>query len=233
MALHCGHLGAGVDCFAIGTDGKKLSAGEEGEIVCVGKNIMRGYHGKPEATEEVVTTNSEGNRQFHTGDLGKVDRDGFIYITGRLKEQFKLENGKYVVPTPVEEGIGMSRFIAQFVLCGANRPYNVCVITPDVPVIAAHLKIDESEVVDGNSKVKDLILSEIAEHAANANLKKFEIPQKFCFSDAPFTVENEMQTPKLSIRRHMVMKNYEGQINGLYEDGVKVSSATINNSSEQ
>ena len=145
----------------------------------------------------------------------------------------QLENGKYVVPTPVEEAIGMSRFIAQFVLCGANRPYNVGIITPDVPIIAGHLKIDESEVTDDNEKVQELILAEIKATSAAGDLKKFEIPQKFRFSTEPFTVENEMQTPKLSIRRHMVMKNYETEINDMYEDGKKISGIDINDSSQQ
>jgi len=224
----------GVDCYAVSPEtGERLPPGEEGEMVCTGPNVMMGYHNKPEATAEVITMDKEGKRVFHTGDLGKVDRDGFIYITGRLKEQFKLENGKYVVPTPVEEAIGMSRFIAQFVLCGANRPYNVCMITPDVPVIAGELKIDESEVTDDNERVKDLIKAEIMAMSAAGNLKKFEIPQKFRFSREPFTVENQMQTPKLSIRRHMVMKTYESEINGMYEDGVPVAGANINDSSEQ
>lgn len=213
----------GVECYAIDiVTGERLPAGEDGELVCTGPNIMNGYHNKQEATDEVVEMNKDGKRMFHTGDIGKIDSEGYVLVTGRLKEQFKLENGKYVVPTPVEEAIGMSRFIAQVVLCGANRPYNVVVITPDTPVIAAELKIGEDEVVATNIKVKTLIMNEIANQAESMNLKKFEVPKKFCFSNEPFTVENQMQTPKLSIRRHMVIKNYESGINAMYEDGEEV-----------
>ncbi|KAI2510172.1 AMP-binding enzyme [Fragilaria crotonensis] len=80
-------------------DGKEAADGEEGEICCVGPNIMRSYYKNPEATAEVISMAPDGvSRMFHTGDLGRMD-NGFLKVTGRLKEQYKLENGKYVVPT--------------------------------------------------------------------------------------------------------------------------------------
>ncbi|MFN9981789.1 MAG: long-chain fatty acid--CoA ligase, partial [bacterium] len=63
--------------------------------------------------------------------MGHQTEDGFVKITGRIKEQYKLENGKYVVPSPIEESISMSRYIRQVVVCGSNRPYNVCLIVPE------------------------------------------------------------------------------------------------------
>jgi len=68
--------------------------------------------------------------RFHTGDLGKLSADGFLSVTG-LKEQYKLENGNYVCPTPIEEAIDMSRFISQVVVTGDNRPYNIALVVPD------------------------------------------------------------------------------------------------------
>mmetsp|Transcript_6798 Transcript_6798/g.9175 ORF Transcript_6798/g.9175 Transcript_6798/m.9175 type:complete len:619 (-) Transcript_6798:1-1857(-) len=113
-----------VDIYIIGENGKPLPKGQEGEICCVGPNVMKGYYKNPEATAEVISLAPDGkSRLFHTGDVGHVDDDGFLSVTGRVKEQYKLENGKYVCPTPIEEAIGMSRFISQVVLCGANRPY--------------------------------------------------------------------------------------------------------------
>jgi long-chain acyl-CoA synthetase len=207
----------GVDVFAIDDDGNRLPKGQEGEICVVGPNIMKGYHNKQEATDEVVEINKEGNRMFHTGDLGKVDDEGYVYITGRLKEQFKLENGKYVVPTPVEEAVGMSRFIMQIVLCGANRPHNVCLIVPDVEALRAECKLGADATMadmEANADVIKLMDQEILDNSKE--LKKFEVPTKWCFVD-PFTVENQMMTPKMSIRRHMAIKNYEDKIAKLYE----------------
>ncbi|GMI36649.1 hypothetical protein TeGR_g10764, partial [Tetraparma gracilis] len=140
------------------------------------------------------------------------------YITGRLKEQFKLENGKYVVPTPVEEAVGMSRFIMQIVLCGANRPHNVCLVVPDVEALKTECKLPADTTLDDletNADVRKLMLAEIAENGKE--LKKFEVPTDFAFCE-PFTVENQMMTPKMSIRRHMAIKNYEEKIAALYTE---------------
>jgi long-chain acyl-CoA synthetase len=147
--------------------------------------------------------------------------DGYLKITGRLKELYKLENGKYVVPTPIEEAIGMSRCISQVVLFGANKPYNVVLLVPDWNTIRNELKLnDPNEVSDddlvNDKRVKSLIDSEIAHHCWR--LKKFEVPQKWAFV-APFTAANNMLTPKMSIRRHKVIHTYEDLIASLYEEG--------------
>ena len=146
-------------------------------------------------------------------------------VTGRLKEQYKLENGKYVVPTPIEESIGMSRFIIQNVLCGANRPHNVVLIVPDFSAIRNELKIDQSVSEDelaSDSRVKALIHNEIEMNSYK--LKKFEIPTKWAFV-APFTAANNMLTPKMSIRRHKVIDTYDSLISRLYNDDDIVTEA--------
>ena len=136
--------------------------------------------------------------RFHTGDLGKIDEDGFLSVTGRLKEQYKLENGKYVVPTPIEESISMSRFISQVVVCGANRPFNVALVVPDLVAIKSELNmpedISEEELVN-DERVKGLISSEIKLNCYN--VKKYETPAAFLFV-SPFTAANNMITPKVS-----------------------------------
>lgn len=150
-----------------------------------------------------------------------MDDDGWLRVTGRLKEQYKLENGKYVVPTPIETAIGMSRFIAQVVLSGANRPHNIALIVPEWPAIRAELEIADDvseEDLANNEKVKALIDTEIA--AGCYKLKKFEIPTKWAFV-APFTAANNMLTPKMSIRRHKVIEAYQDVIGTLYGDEVE------------
>lgn len=157
--------------------------------------------------------------RFHTGDLGRMD-NGFLKVTGRLKEQYKLENGKYVVPTPIEEAVGMSRFINQVVLYGANRPHNVALLVPELTAIRAELKLNNpNEVSDedliNDKRVKALIDAEIV---ANCwRLKKYEVPTRWAFV-APFTAANNMLTPKMSIRRHKVIQTYMDIINRIYGD---------------
>ena len=193
--------------------------GAEGEICCYGRNVMKGYYGNPEATAEVISVAPDGkSRLFHTGDIGTLDEDGFVAVTGRLKEQYKLENGKYVVPTPIEESISMSRFIAQVVVCGANRPHNVAVIVPDWVAIRAEMKIGDDvdeETLVNDKEVRGLIDEEI--RVNTYNLKKYEIPKSWAFV-APFTAANNMLTPKMSIRRKIVIKTYEDIISQMYGD---------------
>lgn len=214
-----GQVIRGVTVWVVDSEGKPVgSPGEEGEICCSGPNVMKGYHNNPDATTEVITLAPDGqSRMFHTGDLGNVDIDGYMSITGRIKELYKLENGKYVCPAPIEEAIGMSRFISQVVVCGANRPYNIALIVPDWISIRSelHLKEDmcEEELVN-DDRVLGLINSEIKLNCYKT--KKFEIPAAFAFV-APFTAANNMVTPKMSIRRHIVIKTFEDLISDLYE----------------
>ena len=189
-----------VDVWIVDSEGNALDPGQEGEICCSGPNVMKGYHNNPEATDEVITLAPDGNsRMFHTGDLGRIDSDGYLSVTGRLKEQYKLENGKYVCPTPIEEAIGMSRFISQVVVTGANRPYNVALVVPDWLSIRSELglseEVSEEELVN-DVKVKGLISAEIKLNCYN--IKKFEVPAAFLFV-SPFTAANNMVTPKVRL----------------------------------
>jgi long-chain acyl-CoA synthetase len=150
--------------------------------------------------------------------LGTIDEGGFIAVTGRLKEQYKLENGKYVTPTPIEESMSMSRFVSQVVVCGANRPHNVALIVPDWVAIRSALNIADDateEDLVNNKEVRGLIDEEILLNTYK--LKKYEVPKNWAFV-APFTATNNMLTPKMSIRRKIVIKHYEAIIGHMYGD---------------
>jgi len=130
-----------------------------------------------------------------------------------------------VVPTPIEDAIGMSRFIAQVVLTGANRPHNVALLVPEWATIRTELKVDESVSDDelaNDQRVKDLIDSEIKKNCSS--LKKFEIPQQWALV-APFTAANNMLTPKMSIRRHKVIQTYADIVGQLYGDEAATEEA--------
>ena len=151
-----------------------------------------------------------------------MSEDGWVKITGRIKDQYKLENGKYIVPAPIEEALAMSRFINQVVVCGANRPHNIALIVPEWNTIRAELeggnKLSEEELAS-DPRVHAMIDAEI--HDSCYKLKKFEIPTKWAFV-APFTAANNMLTPKMSIRRHKVQEAYEDVILRLYGEDPEV-----------
>mmetsp|Transcript_21098 Transcript_21098/g.58693 ORF Transcript_21098/g.58693 Transcript_21098/m.58693 type:complete len:691 (+) Transcript_21098:50-2122(+) len=216
----------GVSVFIVNENGNPVPPGVEGEICCTGPNVMKGYYNDQEATDEVISIAPDGkSKMFHTGDMGKMDSDGWVRVTGRIKEQYKLENGKYVVPTPIESAISMSRFISQVVLCGANRPHNIALIVPEWPAIRAELGYadDLTDVeIANDAAVKKLIDDEILQSCAK--LKKFEIPKGWAFV-APFTAANNMLTPKMSIRRHKVMDAYDELISSMYDHDEIVTEA--------
>jgi len=209
----------GVGVAIVSQSGKVLGPGQKGEVCCYGPNIMRGYWNQKEETENCMSFGPDGvTPMFHTGDLGKLGEDGFLQITGRIKELYKLENGKYVSPGPIEEAIGTSRFISQVVLFGADRPYNIALLVLDWVAVNNYLKIDENlpineEMLANNVDVKYLIASEL--QSSTAHFKNFEVPTKWIVV-SPFTLANSMLTPKMSIRRHIVIKNHKDAIDSLY-----------------
>jgi len=216
----------GVSVYIVDQDGNEVNPGEEGEICCVGPNVMKGYYNNQQATDEVISVAPDGkSRMFHTGDIGKMDDLGWVTVTGRIKEQYKLENGKYIVPAPIESAIGMSRFISQVVVCGANRPHNVALLVPEWATIRKELGI-EDEVTDdelaNETAVKELVDNEIAQNCSK--LKKFEVPKEWAFV-APFTAANNMLTPKMSVRRHKVMDAYEELISCMYDHNTIITEA--------
>ena len=107
------------------------SIAAEGEIIVYGPNVMKGYYKHPDDTAAAFT--SDGG--FRTGDIGCLDAEGFLSITGRIKEQYKLENGKYVIPASLEEQLKLSPFIANALVYGDNRPYNVALIVANATAV--------------------------------------------------------------------------------------------------
>ncbi|KAL3943945.1 MAG: hypothetical protein SGBAC_001979 [Bacillariaceae sp.] len=207
----------GVEVYIVDAEGRAVADGEEGEVCCTGPNVMKGYYKNKEATDEVISVAPDGVSRI-------MNEDGFLMITGRIKEQYKLENGKYVVPTPIESAIGMSRFVSQVVLFGANRPYNIALLVPEWPAIRAELEIDDSvseEELASDENVCNLMDGEM--NKTCATLKKFEVPKKWAFVGA-FTAANNMLTPKMSIRRHKVVEAYEETITRLYGESSDATS---------
>ena len=185
-----------------------------GEILVYGPNVMRGYHNLPEETAAVFT--EDGG--FRTGDLGRLDKEGFLYITGRVKEQYKLENGKYVVPAPLEEQLKLSPYINQVMIYGENKPYNVALIVPDeialVEWAGENGKSKDLSVLLEDPEVRKLMEGQVAEHGRA--FKGYEHPRKFRLIAEEFSTENDMLTPKMSLKRRNVMKVYGDLIATLY-----------------
>jgi len=196
-----------------------------GEIVVYGPNVMVGYHRRPEENEKALM--KDGG--FRTGDLGTIDDDGFLYITGRIKEQYKLENGKYVAPAPLEEQLKLSPFIINAMVYGDNKLFNVALIVADPDNVkrwASEQGIagDSAEKLVENAKVKEMIQAEVDK--ASSHFKGFERIKKVAVIADDFTMQNGMLTPSLKVKRRVVMAKYAPMIEALYADVEKSKGAS-------
>lgn len=191
-----------------------------GEVCVKGPNIMQGYHNLPDKTAEVM----DDDGTFHTGDLGRVDEDGFLWILGRVKEQYKLENGKYVVPGPIEEQLKLSPYINQVMIEGTNKPFNGALIVVDEETLdnwCAKNGVPREERLT-HKKVIDLYKSEIQRVSSDA-IKGYERPKRFALIDEEFSTENDMLTPTLKLKRRIVMEKYGDLVESLFEEDSKAA----------
>jgi long-chain acyl-CoA synthetase len=186
----------------------------EGEIIVYGHNVMKGYHRRDEENAAVFT--KDGG--FKTGDMGYLDPHGYLYITGRIKEQYKLENGKYVVPTPLEEAIKLSPFVLNVMVYGDNRPFNVALIVANVDAVkdwASKNGVSGSgDALLQNDAVRALFKKEI--ETCSKAFKGFESVADFVLISEDFTTANNMLTPSLKLKRREVVKVHGKTIDDLY-----------------
>jgi long-chain acyl-CoA synthetase len=186
--------------------------GDDGEIVVYGHCVMQGYHGLPDMTAEVLT--DDGG--FRTGDLGRLDEDGFLFITGRVKEQYKLENGKYVVPSPLEDKLALSPYVTSAMVYGDNRPYNVALLALDEAAVATWADGIGRSIEDATSdeEVHGLLKKEVSRTLAGS--KGYERVLSFAIISEQFTVDNGTLTPTLKLKRDVVIAKYRDVLDSLY-----------------
>ena len=187
---------------------------EDGEVLAYGENIMLGYHNLPEKTRETIT--EDGG--LRTGDLGHLDSEGYLYITGRVKEQYKLDIGEYVAPAPLEESLKLSAYIDQVMLYGFNRPNNVALIVAAMPAVE---QFAQSNGISGSgeSLLKETRIQELFREQLKIygkDFKSFEHPENFALLAEEWSIDNGLLTPTLKLKREVVEKQFKSQIESLY-----------------
>jgi long-chain acyl-CoA synthetase len=193
---------------------------EDGEVIVYGPNVMQGYHNNPEATHAVMT--SDGG--FKTGDRGRLDEDGFLYITGRIKEQYKLENGKYVFPTHLEEEIKLLPCVENAMIFGEGRAYNIVLIVPDFEFLTVYAKENDvppevwqaPQALVNHSEIQEYIQRTVIEALAG-KFGGYEIPKRFVLLSEPFALENGMLTQTMKLKRRAVIERYMKDIEAAFE----------------
>jgi long-chain acyl-CoA synthetase len=199
--------------------------GDDGEIICFGPQCMIGYHKKPEQTKEVIIER-DGMRGVRTGDRGRLDDDGFLYITGRFKEEYKLSNGKYIHPDTIEREMKILPWVLNAVITGAGHEYNVGLIVPDITVLKRvaqemGLSVDPESIFDASSpegrKLTEMLTIEVQNHLKKI-VGSYEIPKKFAFIKEDFTLDNGMLTQTMKLKRKVVMDKYGDTLEKLYKE---------------
>jgi len=196
-----------------------------GEIVVYGPNVMQGYHNLPAETAKVMT--KDGG--FRTGDVGYFDADNFLIISGRVKEQFKLQNGKYVVPTLIEGQLNLNPFITQSLIYGDNREYTIAIVNVFLDELLHHAKTtgiyqpshevltpEEIKEILDHKKIQDLY-SKIIEQQC-LNLKAFETPKKFILTAEEWLPNSGFLTQTFKLKRTQIVAHYAEQIDLLYHE---------------
>lgn len=201
-------------------DGVEVKIAEDGEILCKGPNIMMGYYKRPDLTAETVT-----DGWFHTGDIGALvegpenDTLKFLKITDRKKELFKTSGGKYVAPLPVENKLKESPFIEQVIVVGPERKFVGALIVPSFPNLRDWSKQNgisngTNEELIRNSKVIELFKDLV--ESFNKYFNHVEQVKKFELLPNEWSIDTGEMTPKLSLKRKVIMEKYKDAIERIY-----------------
>ncbi len=193
--------------------GVEAKVAEDGELLLKGANIFQGYYKNPEATADTLV-----DGWLHTGDLGRIDEDGFVYIVGRKKDIIITAGGKNITPANLENGLKQNRWVSQAVVVGDRRPYLVALITLDpeeVPAFAEQHGLEPDQVA-GSEQMR----AEVQGTVDVVNSKVGPVEQVKYFEILPHDLSQETGelTPTLKVKRNVVNEKYSGVIDRVYEN---------------
>ena len=210
--------------------GTEVRVASDGELQFKGDNIMKGYYNNPEANSEVFD-----GEWLKTGDVGRVDEQGYVYITGRKKEIYVLSNGKNVAPLVIEETMKSISLVSQFFLVGDSRNYCTGLVTLDGgAILRDKLGMNPDDIPkDPQEQIKELekrgrpiseftgsneIFEEINSqiNSLNSRFSNPEQVKKFTILPRDFDIDNSEMTPTLKIRRKQINENWSKEINSMY-----------------
>jgi long-chain acyl-CoA synthetase len=195
-------------------DGVEVKIADDGEILCKGPNVMKGYYKDPEKTAEVMNGD-----YFHTGDIGVIDTDGFLQITDRKKEMFKTSGGKYVAPQLLENRFKQSRFIEQLMVVGEGEKMPAALIQPNFEFLYSwaeknSISVGENSDIVLNEKIIARIQEEV--DSANEDFAKWEKVKQFRLTPDVWSIDDGHMTPTLKLRRKIIKEKYITLYNDIY-----------------
>jgi long-chain acyl-CoA synthetase len=197
-------------------DGVEVKIAADGEILVRGPNVMKGYYKKPEATAEAI----DSGGWFHTGDIGVIDKDGFLVITDRKKDILVTSGGKNIAPQPIENRIKTNPFFAEIVMIGNRRNFASALVVPNFEQLERWAK---QRGLAWKSREELVALPAVVHHyeglvdELTAEHAQFEKIKKIALLPGEFTLESGELTPTLKVKRRVVEEKYREVIDGLYE----------------
>jgi long-chain acyl-CoA synthetase len=205
--------------FKFGSVGKpfpgvELKIADDGEILVKGANIFRGYYKNEGATRETIV-----DGWLHTGDIGLVDEDGFLFITGRKKDIIITAGGKNITPANLENWLKQNRYISQAVVYGDRRPYLTALITLDPEEIGPWAQaqgLDTTDPVElaGREEVRAMVQEAVDQ--VNSRVGPVEQLKKFTILPRDLSQETGELTPTLKVKRNVVYEKFAGELDGMY-----------------
>jgi long-chain acyl-CoA synthetase len=193
--------------------GVQVRIADDGEIMVKGPNIFQGYHGNAEASFGTVE-----DGWLHTGDLGSLDEDGYLSITGRKKDIIITAGGKNITPANLENDLKQCRWISQAVMLGDQRPYPIVLVTLDeeeiLPYAREHGLPESLEDLAGDPTMRALIATEL--ERANRSYAQVEQAKRFAILPCDLSQETGELTPTLKVKRNVVAEKYSSVIDALY-----------------
>jgi long-chain acyl-CoA synthetase len=195
--------------------GTSIKIAEDGEVLIRGPIVMQGYWQNEDANTEVF----DGERWFKSGDLGKLDDDGFLYIVGRKKEIIVTAGGKNVAPAVLEDRLRSHPLVSQCMVVGDNQPFIAALVTIDPDALKAWVVNHKKDGASINDLINDPDLIAVVQTAvdeANKAVSKAESIRKFTILPVDFTIAGGHLTAKLSVKRHVVAKEFAQEIDALF-----------------
>jgi len=195
--------------------GTSVKIADDGEVLIKGPIVMRGYWQNDAANAEVF----EGDRWFKTGDLGKLDEDGYLFIVGRKKELIVTAGGKNVAPAVLEDRLRAHPLVSQCVVVGDARPFIAALITIDQDALKSWVVANKKQGASMAELAVDPQLISVVQTAvdeANKAVSKAESIRKFRILTTDFTIAGGQLTAKLSVKRHVIAQEFAAEIEALY-----------------
>lgn len=198
----------------------EVSFAADGELLVRGPSVFQGYYRQPEATAEAL--DAEG--WFHTGDIGRQDADGFVYLTDRKKDMIKTSGGKFIAPQPIEAKLKASGYVAEAVVVGDGRHFASVLLVPNWEALARHGWAGaDRQAACQRAEVRALFQAEL--DRVNAGLARFETLKTFTLLPEEFTVAAGELTPTIKVRRRSVEQRYREAIDAMYAGATKPDAA--------